>query len=68
MSHLQNEETVQSLPFQYEFSMEEAKALMYLLQKKFETGSCNELNNLYIKLQKYLFSNMTIDEAETFFL
>lgn len=55
--------------FGYSFTVEQAKVLALMLRHRSEfDGDTGELNDLYTKLQVFLFNKMTIDEAEKFFL
>ena len=52
--------------FKCEFDLEQAKEIFYQIRKNNIIFS-DRLNGFYIGIQNYIYSSMTIDEAEKFF-
>ena len=52
--------------FQCEFDLEQAKEIFYQIRKNNIIFS-DRLNVFYIEIQKYIYSLMTVEEAEKFF-
>ena len=52
--------------FKCEFDLEQAKEIFYHIRKN-NIIFTDRLNGFYIGIQNYIYSSMTIDEAERFF-
>lgn len=51
--------------FEYKFSLDEIQVLLSFFRTN--TNLNDKLNNFFIALEKYVYSIMSIDEAEEFF-